>query len=305
MDMVQISSFVKVAEERSFTRAAQQLFVAKSALSRRIRDLEAELGTTLLERGYHSNNLTHAGEKLLPMARELVQDFDNFARVARESTKGSPRTIVIGFPPLLHPLTLKAILDIVKEYIPEPMIKLRPYPNSALTKCLLEHDVDLALIHEYVPCAGVNASLVLTEEIGAAIPKGCLNGSSRRTVLEDLASLTYVTSENMSAPVLYKRIDILMEQAGIVNRLELPHHELQTVMNLVISRMAFALCPLSSQSPCNRLFTDQAIEIVPLHDAGIYTSTYVGWSADGPAANPVIEAVVNDVTDTYRVPMKV
>lgn len=183
MDMEEIASFVKVAEERGFTKAARQLLVAKSALSRRIRDLEAELGTPLLERGYHSNNLTAAGEELLPMARELVQGFENFARAGRESAKESPHTMVIGFPPLLHPLTLKAVLDIVKEYISEPMIKLRPYPNAMLMKCLMECDVDLTLIHEYVPCSGVNASLILTEEIGAAIPKGCLSGGDQRIAL--------------------------------------------------------------------------------------------------------------------------
>jgi DNA-binding transcriptional LysR family regulator len=304
MDMVQLMSFVKVAEERSFTRAAKRLFITKSSLSRRIRDLENELGTTLLHRGYHTNNLTPAGESVLPIARELVKKFEEFSRVARESVKNGPRAIVIGFPPLLHPEALKSVLEIVRKYVYTPAIKLQPYPNTELSTRLLERDIDLALIHEYVPCPRVDAVLALKERIGVAVPKNFLNSTQSDVALDELTDLTYVTSENMSARPFYSRIDILADQAGITRRLELPHHEMWTVMNFVVSGTAFALCPVNEKSPANRFFKDQLVDVLPLRRAEIFTTTYVGWNTDALEADPAIKEIVTDVKRTYRTPLQ-
>src|SRR3954454_23118379 len=60
-----LASFVAVARERSFTRAAKKLGVSQSALSHTMRDLEARLGVRLLSRTTRSVSLTEAGERLL------------------------------------------------------------------------------------------------------------------------------------------------------------------------------------------------------------------------------------------------
>ena len=58
-----------VAEEKSFTKAAEQLAIAQPPLSRQIQDLEAELGTTLFLRTPHKVSLTEEGELFLPNMR--------------------------------------------------------------------------------------------------------------------------------------------------------------------------------------------------------------------------------------------
>jgi len=304
MDMVQLMSFVKVAEEHSFTRAAERLFITKSSLSRRIRDLENELGVVLLHRGYHTNELTPAGESLLPVARELVLKFEEFSRAARESVNNDPRAVAIGFPPLLHPGALKGVLEIVRKYVYASHIKLQPYPNTELTTRLLDRDVDLALIHEHVPCPRVDAVLALKEKIGVAVPKNFLKGTRSDVALDELVDLTYVTSENMSARAFYSRIDILADQAGIIRRLELPRHEMWTIMNFVVSGTAFALCPVNEQSPAKRFFSDQLVDVLPLRRADIFTTTYVGWNSDDLEADPTIKEIVADVQRTYRTPLQ-
>jgi LysR family transcriptional regulator, benzoate and cis,cis-muconate-responsive activator of ben and cat genes len=304
VDMVQLMSFVKVAEERSFTKAAQRLFITKSSLSRRIRDLENELGAPLLHRGYHTNELTPAGEALLPMARELVDKFEKFYQAARESVTDSPRVFAIGFPPLLHPEALKALLEIVRKSDRSPTVKLQPYPNRELPTRLLERDIDLALIHEHVPAPRLEAVLSLQERLGVAVPKNFLGGPRVDVALDELTELTYVTSENISAPSFYSQVNRLTDQAGIIRRLELPHHEMATLMNFVVSGMAFALCPVSEQSPSNRFFRGEFVDVLPLRRAELFKTTHIGWSTDALEADPVIKQIVTDVVRTFRVPMK-
>lgn len=72
MDLNQLQSFVRVAQEGSFTRAAEKLYVTQPALSVQIKALETELGTPLFERRNRQIFLTEAGRVLLARAKEML-----------------------------------------------------------------------------------------------------------------------------------------------------------------------------------------------------------------------------------------
>src|SRR5262249_59606351 len=74
MELRHMRYFVAVAEERNFTRAAARLHLAQPSLSRQIRDLEDELGVTLLHRSKGGVKLTAAGSEYLAQARKLLAD---------------------------------------------------------------------------------------------------------------------------------------------------------------------------------------------------------------------------------------
>src|SRR5204862_1244694 len=69
-----LSAFLTVAELRSFTRAAKQLNISTSALSRSIRELEEQIGVRLLTRSTRSVLPTHAGEQLIAHLRPALDD---------------------------------------------------------------------------------------------------------------------------------------------------------------------------------------------------------------------------------------
>ena len=76
LDIRTLRYFVAVADDLSFTRAAERLFVAQQAISRDIRKLEQQLGTTLFDRTTRRVSLTPDGERLLAEARELLAVHD-------------------------------------------------------------------------------------------------------------------------------------------------------------------------------------------------------------------------------------
>src|SRR5882762_10640962 len=84
MELHQLRYFVAVAEERHFTKAARGLRVAQPSVSRAIRVLEEELGTSLFHRMKGNIALTPAGEVLLPWARRVLGDVDGAAGEVRE-----------------------------------------------------------------------------------------------------------------------------------------------------------------------------------------------------------------------------
>ena len=96
MEIRHLRYFVAVAEELHFGRAAERLHMSQPPLSKRIAELERELGTSLLERTSRHVELTAEGIRLLPLAREALRTFD--AVRAQGRALAPFRALRIGFP---------------------------------------------------------------------------------------------------------------------------------------------------------------------------------------------------------------
>ena len=83
IELRHMRSFVAVAEELNFRRAAERLYITQPALSRQIRTLERLVGSQLLRRSTHRVELTIAGEALLERARRLLRDVDDTVYAVR------------------------------------------------------------------------------------------------------------------------------------------------------------------------------------------------------------------------------
>lgn len=88
--------FSAVAEELSFTRAAERLFVSQPALSKQIRMLEKQLGVALFERDRRTVRLTAVGEALVPHARAVLTAWQAAEAAVEEAKSAERRTLVIG-----------------------------------------------------------------------------------------------------------------------------------------------------------------------------------------------------------------
>ncbi|MGW6518311.1 LysR substrate-binding domain-containing protein [Streptomyces sp. NPDC054962] len=88
--------FTAVAEDLSFTRAAERLFVSQPALSKQIRMLEKQLGVVLFERDRRTVRLTGVGEALLPHAHEVLAAWHAAEAAVREAETAERSTLVIG-----------------------------------------------------------------------------------------------------------------------------------------------------------------------------------------------------------------
>jgi DNA-binding transcriptional LysR family regulator len=96
MELRHLRYFVAIAEERSFTRAAERLWVAQPGLSTQIRRLEAELGIKLFERHSRGVDLTDAGEVFLERARAALVAADDALAVGGNLQSGLVGSIRLG-----------------------------------------------------------------------------------------------------------------------------------------------------------------------------------------------------------------
>src|SRR6266853_863710 len=99
MELRHLRYFIGVAEEENVSRAALKLHVSQPALSRQIRDLEDEIGFSLLERTAKSVRLTEAGRAFLDNARALLQNADEAVTKARAVAGAEPTELHVGYSP--------------------------------------------------------------------------------------------------------------------------------------------------------------------------------------------------------------
>ncbi|MGP5010315.1 LysR family transcriptional regulator [Psychrobacter glacincola] len=108
-----MAMFVRVVEAGSITKAAEQLNIAKSAVSRRLKELETRLGSQLITRTTRQSNLTQAGEQYYQKVHHILSEVD----ALNEETSGTP-TRIEGTLKMTAPLSfgLMHLNDVIDEY---------------------------------------------------------------------------------------------------------------------------------------------------------------------------------------------
>jgi DNA-binding transcriptional LysR family regulator len=180
VELRHLEYFVAVADERSFTRAAEQLHVVQSGVSSGVKALERELGTTLLERTSRRVTLTSAGTALLPKARSTL-DAARDARDAVDAVRGGLRGVVrIGaLSSLVSLVDIPALLGRFHERHPAVRIELitNAHGSAGLVEQLLAAELDIALVSlpdgappQIVEHFAISRPLVLVVPTGHPLP---------------------------------------------------------------------------------------------------------------------------------------
>lgn len=140
-----LRTFVAVAEERNFTRAAARLHLAQQAVSKAIRQLEDELGVELLERTTHEVRLTPAGAALLAPGRAvLAAAEDAFAR-ARAVGRGEAGTIRLAASPAVGAGVLEAAVAAIQGDSEAVSVSIRDVRPGEVRRLLRDREVELLL----------------------------------------------------------------------------------------------------------------------------------------------------------------
>lgn len=162
--------FVAVAEELHFSRAAARLFVAQQALSKQIRELEADLGTMLLRRSTRSVELTPAGEVFLRAARETLAAFDDGVIAARRAGSEHHDVLRLGFVSgAALALTTPILAEFSKRH-PKVRLDLHEFPLRDPSAGLADGSTDVAFVRTPISMAHLATELIFVEPRVAVVP---------------------------------------------------------------------------------------------------------------------------------------
>jgi DNA-binding transcriptional LysR family regulator len=144
-DLRQLRTFVALAEELSFTRAAERLFVGQQAVSKSVRQLERELDVELVERTTHDVRLTSAGMALLEAGRPALAAAEAAFAAAREAGRGLTGTIRVGVSPAVSPLDRQEVVDVLRRGAPDVSVALLEVRPRDVRRLLRARELDLVL----------------------------------------------------------------------------------------------------------------------------------------------------------------
>jgi LysR family transcriptional regulator, benzoate and cis,cis-muconate-responsive activator of ben and cat genes len=145
MELRHLRYFIAVAEESSFSRAAEKLHVSQPPLSRQIRDLEVELGVKLLERNRQGVRLTRLGNVVLTRARALIRDADSFKTEAKILDKEIHEELRIGYAPSPTAMIISKVLAKHHELTPGGRITLQDLTHTEILAGLRTKKLHAAL----------------------------------------------------------------------------------------------------------------------------------------------------------------
>jgi DNA-binding transcriptional LysR family regulator len=148
MELRHLRYFVTVAELLNFTKAAAKLRVAQPAFSRQIRDLEEELGVSLLERNSRFVRLTEAGKAFATEACAVLQHAEAAAQTARAFAKSNLGHLNLGYAPSLTVEVLAQALRSFEKVCPRVRVTIQDLSIREMINGLREGRLDAALTVE-------------------------------------------------------------------------------------------------------------------------------------------------------------
>ncbi|WP_280846368.1 LysR family transcriptional regulator [Streptomyces sp. SAI-119] len=207
--------FVAVAEEQSFTRAAERLSVAQPAVSHQIRSLEKELGEALFERSTRSIRLTEAGRVLLPLAAQTLADADRVTAEFASRAALVTGTLVLGTVDGAEHTPLPALLSTFHRQYPGVAVQLVEGRSAALISRVEEGELDAAVVAlPQQPLAEDLRSVVMLEdEIVAVVPADSPLSGRENMPIELLSGKTLISYDPDSG--LRPHVQSAFEAAGI------------------------------------------------------------------------------------------
>lgn len=188
MDLTAITSFIRVAETGSFSVASEQLFITQPAVSKRVSNLEAELGTALFDRISRQITLTEAGRLFLPRAKALLQDAVDLKRAVTNLSGEVTGRLLLGTS---HHIGLHRLPPILKQYAneyPDVQLDIRFQDSEEACRAVETGELEMAIVTLPIePMKRLEAIQVWHDPLAIVVGERHPLSNRRGLTIEDLA----------------------------------------------------------------------------------------------------------------------
>ncbi|MDD0975061.1 LysR family transcriptional regulator [Pseudomonas fontis] len=277
----QLRYFVEIADSGSFSAAAERLFIAQSALSRQIKELESQLDTLLFERTARQPRLTAAGAAFLPRARHLLQDLEKAERLAREVGQGLRGSLRLSHSSTV-PLTgvLLARLSGYLHAHEGVQMEIAQQSSEAQLEELAEGRLEVGLLRLPVlrQHEGVEVTPLFEEPLLLALPEGHRLAGEACVELRQLRDELFISIPHRQRGGLSYLSAQLCMQAGFFPKAARVVSRKTTQLQLIQAGFGVALLPASMGD-----IAPASVRWVPLADAGCVSTVALASRRDAGA----------------------
>jgi DNA-binding transcriptional LysR family regulator len=275
--------FVAVAEELHFRRAAERLHISQPPLSQQIRQLEAEVGATLLHRNQRKVELTAAGNAFLVRARAILDAVEDAALEARRVQRGEIGRLAVGFVGSAMYSFVPELLRAFRESSPDITLRLHELGTTEQLHQLEDGRLDVGFVRIVRPRPGLMFEFVQEEEVVVALPEAHPLARQERVRLAELEGEGLVLLTRAGSPGLRSSLAPAIQELGGEEQIVQEVAEMQTVIGLVAAGVGISLVPASVNA-----LERAGVTYRPLEGDAPVVRLAMAWRADDDS--PVLAA---------------
>lgn len=198
MQLKQLEVFLQVARQRSFSKAAEALYLTQPTVSAHVAALEDELGTQLVVRSTKELRLTAGGRVLSRYAAEILGLCQRAAQDVRTATSSIAGTLSIAASTVPSQYLLPQVLPLLRQRYPQVFFQIRQGDSGQVAQWMMENGAELGLVGAPVQRAGLLCVPFLAERLVIATPN----------------APEYRRLEGQMTPEILRRAPFLMREPG-------------------------------------------------------------------------------------------
>lgn len=263
MNFRQVRYFCEVVESGTLARAAERLFVAPTAISMQLAQLEQRLGGELFDRTVKPMALTPLGKYFLPRAKELLSLGQRLEQDTQDVAKGKSGWLGIGFVRSLLYSMLPRVIRAFRQTHPDVKIELVELLSEHQPEALRNGRIHIGLSrHTQVahPPTGLTHTVLFEDPFVAALPAQHRLARKRTTSLVGLAELPLVSYPKDPSSRFSSHVLSLLYGAGARPHVGHEAIEIHTALGLVAAGLGYAIV---GQSVAERGHSDVAFVGLP------------------------------------------
>ena len=239
-----------IAEQGSFKKAADILYVTQPAVSLQIQNLEKQLDIIIFDRGGRKALLTEAGQLLLDYCQRILNQCDEACKAVEDLNNLKGGTLIVGASQTTGTYLMPRMIGLFRQKYPDVSVQLQVHSTRRTGWNVANGHIDLGIIGGQLPPeleSLLEITHFATDELALVLPSQHKLSQEKELTKEDLYSLNFVTLDSQSTT--RKVVDELLRNSGLeIQRLkvEMELNSLEAIKNAVQSGLGAAFLPVVS-----------------------------------------------------------
>ena len=273
MELKLLRSFIVLAEELHFGRAAERLCIVQPALSMQIKALEEELGVTLFDRDRHRVELSDAGLIFLPEARAALTQVNRAVKLVKAVEAGEVGVIRVSFVSSVLPHYLPSLIRRLHAHYPHIELELKDMATPDQLVALKTNKVDFGFVRLPIDDRRITTRTVLEEPFIVVRPVGHPLCERSAIAPADLAGHPAFFLARRFAPGFYDEFLAQMSRCGANLSILQELGEFTTMVALVAAGMGIGVVPKLAMTA-----KPENVELRPLDMPGCLSRIGLAWT---------------------------
>jgi len=269
----QLEYFVTIASSTNFRKAAAKLDVSQPTLTNQVVAMEETLGVQLFERSRAGTLLSPEGRELLPLAREILDQYQHLVDTAQGSSREMGGTFKIGVSPTVGPYFLPHVLPALHQRYPKLQLHLREGDPRELETGLASGDYDLIMTVLPMHSTENRVRPLFTEPLQIVVSENHPLAGKETVSGKDLQGESVLTIDEHFH--LHQQIAGLCNRFGAQLKREFEGNSLDTICQMVMMNMGIAFLP--QLFVISELRQEARLSVLKLEDEAIARNHVAAW----------------------------